>query len=396
MTEKKRLKIGLFNDSFFPMIDGVVMVVDNYARILSKYADVTVFVPDMNRGTYDDSIFPYKVVRCKSRKLGFIDYSLPMPDIDKNFLNELENADLDIVHVHSPATVGRIGIKYAKKHGIPVIGEMHSMLLQDIKRAVKLNTFAKLINKIPINLYDKCDECLAVNMSTAKTYYEEYKCKEMPTVIHNATDMMPVKDEKEARKLINKRHNLKDDDKVFLFVGRINALKNIYFIVDALVIFKKNNPLVNFKMIYVGDGQDEDTLRKYIVDKKMDKCITMAGRVTDRSLLAAYYSRADIFLFPSLYDSSSLVQIEASSQHTPTIFIEGSVTSGTVTDGVDGILSINDPSEYAKNIEKLIKNEKFYKKLSKNAFKNLYKTWNDVVEEVYKIYLKHIDEYEKK
>ena len=41
----KRLKIGLFIDTFFPMIDGVIMVVDNYARRLAKFNDVTVFAP---------------------------------------------------------------------------------------------------------------------------------------------------------------------------------------------------------------------------------------------------------------------------------------------------------------------------------------------------------------
>ena len=50
----------------------------------------------------------------------------------------------------------------------------------------------------------------------------------------------------------------------------------------------------------------------------------------DRELLKSIYYRATLFLFPSLFDSSSLVQIEAASQETPTIFIEGSVTSDTV------------------------------------------------------------------
>ena len=36
----KKITIGIFNDSFYPMIDGVVMVVDNYAKRLSKYANV--------------------------------------------------------------------------------------------------------------------------------------------------------------------------------------------------------------------------------------------------------------------------------------------------------------------------------------------------------------------
>ena len=36
-----RLRIGYFVDTFFPMVDGVIMAVDNYARRLSAVADVT-------------------------------------------------------------------------------------------------------------------------------------------------------------------------------------------------------------------------------------------------------------------------------------------------------------------------------------------------------------------
>ena len=68
----KKIKIGLFTDAFFPMVDGVGMVVDNYAKRLIKYADVYVFAPLYNE-EYDDSRLPYKVIRCKSIKVPFID-----------------------------------------------------------------------------------------------------------------------------------------------------------------------------------------------------------------------------------------------------------------------------------------------------------------------------------
>ena len=79
MSTKKEITIGIFNDSFFPMADGVIMVVDNYARRLSKYANVIVFVPSYVNKDFDDSKLPYKVVRCYSLNVPFLDYSLAMP-----------------------------------------------------------------------------------------------------------------------------------------------------------------------------------------------------------------------------------------------------------------------------------------------------------------------------
>lgn len=67
----KKITIGLFVDSFFPMTDGVIMVVDNYARRLVKYANVIVFAPKY-RKKYDDSKLPYQVIRCILLNLLFL------------------------------------------------------------------------------------------------------------------------------------------------------------------------------------------------------------------------------------------------------------------------------------------------------------------------------------
>ena len=127
----KKITVGIFNDSFFPMTDGVCLVVDNYARHLLKYANVIVFVPNYMGREYDDSVFPYKVVRCNSLKTFFLDYSLPIPKLDIKFKKELEKYKLDIVHIHSPFTIGEAGLRYAKKHNVPCIATMHSQFKQD-------------------------------------------------------------------------------------------------------------------------------------------------------------------------------------------------------------------------------------------------------------------------
>ena len=133
----KKINIGLFIDTFYPMIDGVILVVDNYAKRLSKYANVFVFAPRIPHKRYDDSVFNYKVIRCRSMDVSFVDYSLPLPDFDIKFKKELEKCDLDIVHIHSPATLGRIGVNYAIRHNIPVVATMHSQYKQDFMRATK-------------------------------------------------------------------------------------------------------------------------------------------------------------------------------------------------------------------------------------------------------------------
>ena len=173
-----------------------------------------------------------------------------------------------------------------------------------------------------------------------------------------------------------------------MFVGRINKLKNLLFIVDALRILKNEN--LKFKMLFVGTGQDEKMLRDYVTNNDLDKEVIMCGKITDREELRDLYVRADLFLFPSLYDTNSLVQIEAASQSTPTVFIE-SATSSTVTNMVNGFITKNNAIEYADMILRVMKDNKLYKEVSKNAYKDLYKSWDDVVKEVYARYINLIN-----
>lgn len=386
MKRNNKITIGLFNDTFYPMVDGVVSVVDNYAKHLCKYANVIVFVPEIPNSNFDDSIFPYKVVRCKSINIPYGDYSWPQPSFDKEFLNTLNNYKLDIVHIHSPFGLGKVGIKYAKKNNIPVVATMHSQFKQDFQRVVKLNSFASILTKTRINIFNKCDECWAVNSEVARIFYEDYKYKTLPRVMNNATEMKPIsKDSKEILQ-INKKYKIKDDEKVFLFVGRLNKLKGVTFIANSLKILKDKNPNFKFKMLFVGTGQDEVELKELVKNNKMQKEILFCGKVTDRNLLAAFYKRADLFLFPSLYDASSIVQIESASQSTPGLFIKGSATTATVKDNINGFICDYNEEKYADKIIDIMNNSKLYKEVSKNCYKDLYVNWDDKIKEVYNLY----------
>ena len=390
----KKITIGLFIDTFFPMIDGVTMVVDNYAKRLSEYANVIVFAPEYPGVKYDDSKFNYKVVRCKSIKLPFVDYSLPIPKLDLSFKKKLKNAKLDIVHIHSPFSLGKIGIDYAKKNKIPIIGTMHSQYKQDFLRAIKFKWLANFLTKIIIKQYNRCDECWAVNNEVANIYFNDYHYKELPKVMNNATDMYLLPKMDRVKSIINQKLNILPDEKVFLFVGRINKLKNIFFIVNSLKILKEKCDF-KFKMLFVGTGQDEEGLKKLIKSYNMEDEIIMCGKITDRDLLAYHYARADLFLFPSLYDASSIVQIEAASQKTPTLFIEGAATTATITKDVNGFISENDEEKYADKILEIMHNEELYKEVCENAYKEVYVNWDDKVKEIYEIYLNKINMYNK-
>jgi glycosyltransferase involved in cell wall biosynthesis len=323
-------------------------------------------------------------------KLPFFGYSLPIPRVTGKFIKELNESNLDIVHIHSPFTVGKSGIRYAKKNKIPVIGTMHSQIEYAISLFINSKKVSNKITRKIVETYNECDECWAVNGEIAKLFCSDYGYRKIPEVVLNATDMLPITNVKESNKLVNKKYSIRPNERVFLFVGRINVMKNILFIIDSLKILKDKK--FKFKMLFVGVGKDEELLKDYIRENDLENDVILCGKITDRELLTSLYARADLFLFPSLSDANSLVQIEAASQKTPTVFIEGSATSSTATNNVNGFITKNDVNDYADTIMKVMKDKKLYKEVSNNAFRDLYKNWDDLVLEVYDRYLEIIKE----
>lgn len=356
--KKKRMKVGLFIDNYYPNIDGVTMVVDNLARCLTKYADVVVVCPYIDG--CDDKGFPYKVIRLKSLKVPFTSYKIVDVFCNKS---ELINEEFDIIHIHSPFILGRIGINLAKKLNIPCISTLHTRFDFEFKRFVKNGAIAKKVAGVLIKSLNKCDLCTVVN-DPLVLEARNYGYKGRIRIVYNGTDLKPAIFKGIKKDMINEMFNLKEEDKVMIFVGRIIDIKNIFFIMDALKLLKDDN--FSFKMIFVGEGPDYEKLLSYI------------------------YRRSDLLLFPSLFDTSSLVRIEAAVNMTPGLFIRESMVGSTITDGVDGYLSELDVNLYKNKIISIFKNESELKKVSRNAKKNLGVSWSEIIKKYYKIYNEEI------
>jgi glycosyltransferase involved in cell wall biosynthesis len=382
----KRMTVGFFTDVFFPMIDGVVNVVDNYAKYLSKDANVYVFAPDYGEIKNLDKL-PYKVIRTKSIKIPRLDYRLTIPEIDIAFREDVSGIELDIVHIHSPFAIGMYGINYAKAHKIPVVATLHSQYKKDFYERIKNTYITNLATKELMRRFNKCDRLFAVNEEVAKVFYE-YGANVMPMVTNNATDLLPFMNTSYLSKLQEKYH-ITLGQKVLLYVGRLDAIKNLDFLIDSLIILKNYD--FNFKMIFIGSGPFEAYMEKKIKKNGLQDTTVFTGRITDRTELSAHYRLADLFLLPSLYDSSSLVQIEAASQNTPTLFIEKAVTASTVKDGINGYISQNSTQKYANKINSIFEDEKAHDFISNNAFRDLYLVWEQIVDQLKKTYLELLE-----
>ena len=376
------MRIGLFTDAFYPMVDGVIKVVDSYARRLVDKCEVTVFAPGFGKEGVAD--LPYPVEKCHTLNFNNFDYSVPMPHFDPAFEAALIRSKLDLVHIHSPFSIGLIGLNYARLRDVPVVATIHSQYKQDFERSLKLPATVNLAMMTIMSIFNGCDECWTVNDAVRKLYIHEYALTAPCKVKQNATDHVPVADRKAAAAEVNAKYGLDEDDLVLLFTGRINFIKNIDFIVRSLRILKDKG--LRFKMLFVGQGQDEDKLKALVTELGLNEEVVMCGLVKEKSMLEKIYSRARLFLFPSLYDANSLVQIEAACQGTPTVFLEGARTAATVTNGVNAYVSAPGEENFARLLLDIMAHPDDYARISAAARKDLYLNWDDVVREVYADY----------
>ncbi len=385
----KKLKIGLVIDTFYPMVDGVVLVVDNYAKELSKYADVTVFCAGNRKSKEIEH--PYKVVYCKEVKLPGFDYPIPAPKFDPAFRKALRTAELDVIHIHSPFMIGKYAAKVARERGIPLIGTVHSQYYRDLYMATHNKRFARfLLNRHIVSVYNLCDRCLAVNKSIQSMAVEDYGIRVPVDVANNGTDLKPIENYEAARREIGEKYGIGEDERLLLFVGRLNRIKNIFFLVDAFArLLKKEG---GYRLMFIGAGQDEEALRRRIHRLGIADRVIFTGRIGDREEMKKHYARADLFTFPSLYDASSLVQIEAASQKTPALLLRGARTACTVTDGVDGYLSEADVDAYAEKIREIFRNPDAYEKICLAAQRDLAVSWEKTIGDSYELYLRLYEE----
>ena len=109
-------------------------------------------------------------------------------------------------------------------------------------------------------------------------------------------------------------YDIPSDLPCFLFIGRLMWYKGLRIILDALKSLDMKG--TDFRMVFIGGGGDEREVRDYAATLGLDRKVIFTGAISDREKLRAWYCRADLFLFPSTFDTNGLVVREAAASDT--------------------------------------------------------------------------------
>jgi 1,2-diacylglycerol 3-alpha-glucosyltransferase len=376
-----KITTGQFNDSYFPIMDGVGMTAHNYAFWLNeKYGKSIVVAPKADE--YQDHV-PYKVYRFKSVLLpGMNPYRVGLPMIDVKFKKKIKKVGFDLVHAHCPFISGQLASNISRKLDIPLITTFHTKYREDFKKVINNDMIIDFLVGFTLDFYNSADLVWVPNKATGLTL-EEYGFKGSYEVMPNGTDM---KAPEKLKLLSYRKKGLKmidagADEFVMLFVGQHRWEKNVRLIIDSLKQLKETGKV--FRMVFVGEGYASYEMQKLVKKYNLTDNVVFLGVITNRADLEHVYAATDLFIFPSIYDNSPLVMQEAAAFKVPSVVIKNSSSAESILDGENGFLIENESGDLTKKIVELMQDQHVIKKAGEGALKSIYHPWEAIIDDVF-------------
>ena len=387
----EKLNVCLINDSFPPAIDGVANAVTNYAQIINKgygrAAVVTPFYPDA-----DDSAFAFPVIRYPSvDTTKAVGYRAGIP-FSPEVMNRLEGENFNLIHSHCPITSTILARSLRDRIHVPLVFTYHTKFDIDIANAVKSRLLREEAARLLVENIAACDEGWTVSRGAGENlrklgYEGDY------LVMPNGVDFPKGRVPDELVEQVTAGYDLPAGLPVFLFVGRMMWYKGIRIILDALKTLMDGGR--DIRMVFVGAGNDREEICAYSSALGLDAKVFFAPAIHDRNLIRAWYCRADLFLFPSSFDTNGLVVREAAACALPSVLVAGSCAAEDVQDGVNGFLIQENAASMAEKLQRLCHEAETIKRVGENAERDLYLSWDSSVAAAVDRYQAVLDKFKR-
>ena len=268
MKDDKKLRIGLFTDVYYPSISGVVIAVENLKKALEKYGNCKVFIITVNSFPNNNKyINKNDVIRIPGLPINVYDYKIRITYPVKA-VKMIKDLHLDLIHSNTEFGIGMFAKSMAKKLDIPMVHTYHSLYEQNLD--TMLDHFTSKVTKSILKSFMKVyfsktiKEVIVPSLKTKNNIIRNYKVKHNISIIPSGidTDKFNITNIKKSKlKEIKKKYNIKDDDFVSLFVGRIGKEKNIDFLIESYVNVVKKHKNAKLYIVLMIRQQKAETLR---------------------------------------------------------------------------------------------------------------------------------------
>ncbi len=282
----------------------------------------------------------------------------------------------DVVHIFFGIPDGPIGWLFKRLYGVPYLISLRGA---DVPSA-EVKRFAKhyrVLRPLVRALWQ--DAAAVVAVSNGLREYAFQTSPDVPIeVISNAIELSVF-----TPPVIRNT----DGPTRLLFVGRLNAFKNVESLVEAAGHLLQMG-LDNFELQLIGEGERRVHVERLVAEHGLTRHIKLLGWV-DRERLVGYYRQADIFVTATTWEGMPNTVLEGMACGLPVVATRASGLEELVRDGVNGYLvDLNDAHALAKKIADLITNPHERRRMGKESRKIAERefAWDYIAEQYVEIY----------
>ncbi len=354
------MRIGLFTESYPPLINGVSTSVQTLIAQL-EHAGHDVFVFTSRYPKHNDArphVYRFPSVNALVEP----DYVLPIP-FSPAIAAAIPRLRLDIVHSQSPFLLGLLARRVARRHGLPHLSTNHTLYPEYahyvpwLPRAVVRRAIIRWMH----SFYNSCDHVLAPSELT-RCRLNDYGVQAPISVIPTGIPAPPYLLAKPAD--TKQELGLSPDARLLLYVGRLAPEKNLDMLLHA---FKRISQQTHDTFLVVaGSGSSAGALRRRVKQLGIEERTLFTGFV-GRTKLDPLYAASELFLFPSVTETQGLAVGEALAAGTPCVVVNGGGAPEAIRSGSNGFVVEDDAAQMAEHALRLLGDEALRLKMAADA-----------------------------
>lgn len=307
------------------------------------------------------------------------------------------NIKYNLIHAHYYYS-GLVGIILKKILSVPLFVTFHSLgktkeLYSGIKNSFRVNAEKKVIMK--------ASAIIASTELERKEIIENYDGKKgkisvvAPGVNHHTF--------RPRNKILSRlKIGIPLKLKTILFVGRIDPIKGVNFLIGAIAYLIGNKMLSEnkFRLLIIGgdigsfrfwQNPEVIKIKQLIAQNQLECCIKFIGS-KPHTQLPYYYSASDVVVMPSLYESFGLVVLEAMACGSCVIASKAGGLKYLIKENVSGkFFEMGNISSLAKALTEVLNNRYLRMRLGKEALReSLNYCWDTQAGRMTDLYQKYI------
>lgn len=358
----ERLRIAMFSDSALPILNGVSVSIDGLVRELRRQGHsvhlYTAAFPGHRDA--DPNTFRFRAIQTP----WVPGYPMAAPPF-YGMLREFRQHQYDVVHTHTPFTVGFVGLRWAESHGIPIVSTYHT--LYD-RYAHYVPYFPRRYIRFKIAkhtsfYYGSMNEVI-VPSEAAQRWLRRHGVSTPTHVIPTGGLERKMLDRAECRMKLG----ISPSQKILLYVGRLAKEKNLECLFQMAAIALREDR--NAHVWLVGDGPHRAELTELARSLGIGDRVKFVGFVP-REDVDAFYAAADLFVFSSITETQGLVIQEAMLYGLPAVAVTGGGAGESILDGENGYLVRNDPGAFSDRVLDVLSLDDLHARLSKGAIESV-------------------------